>query len=227
IGLTYQRLLLTWKDAGRIKGDILIDLSTGPCIFHLLPIFKCFKDITILEFNESCLKDLQKWLNKETDTYDWAHASKIVAELKESSESWEGDEDDLRRRIKRILKYDFTKGNPTDPVILQKADCVIVLGVLAHISKDLDVYCNNLKKLSSLLKLGGRLLIIGGFHASYYTVAKQKYHILNFSEQDLRAALCSSGFAVERLESKDSRIRDDTVYYHHIFMVSAVKNIEI
>ncbi|CAH2320321.1 nicotinamide N-methyltransferase-like [Pelobates cultripes] len=66
---------------GHIKGDTLIDISSSASIFHLLPICTYFKDITILEFNDACLKDLQKWLNKEPGAFDWSHASKIVAEL--------------------------------------------------------------------------------------------------------------------------------------------------
>ncbi|XP_063291718.1 indolethylamine N-methyltransferase-like [Pelobates fuscus] len=209
--------------SGCLRGNTLIDISIGSLIFHLLPLCKYFKDITILEFNEHCLKELKKWLNKEEDALDWSHAAKFAAELEGNSEKWVEKEDDLRRCIKGILPCDFTKENPTDPVVLPKADCVINLYVLGGVSKDLDSYRHNLMTISSMLKLGGHLLLIGGFNASYYKVSGHKYHILNFSEEELRTILKDCGFSIERMEMMESKIRSDIVYYHHVFFACAVK----
>ncbi|CAH2320318.1 nicotinamide N-methyltransferase-like [Pelobates cultripes] len=76
-----MKLIFSEVKSGRLRGSTLIDHSVGPVIFHLLPLCKYFKDITILELNEHCVKVLQKWLNKEEDALDWSHAAKIVAEL--------------------------------------------------------------------------------------------------------------------------------------------------
>ncbi|CAH2320319.1 nicotinamide N-methyltransferase-like [Pelobates cultripes] len=217
------KVIFSEVKSGRIKGSTLIDISFGPFIFHLLPLCKYFKDITVLEFNEPCLKVLQKWLNKDEDALDWSHAAKIAAELEGNSENWVEKEEDLRRCIKTILPCDFNKQNPTDPVVLAKADCVINLYVLGKISKDSDSYRQNLKIMSSMLKLGGRLLLIGAFKASHYKVSGEKYHVLNFNEEELRTMLKDCGFNIERMEVMESKIRSDVIYYHQMFYVCAVK----
>ncbi|CAH2320169.1 indolethylamine N-methyltransferase [Pelobates cultripes] len=66
---------------GQITGERLIDISAGPNIYHLLPIFEFFRDITILEFSDLCVKELEKWKNKESESYDWTHALSIMSEL--------------------------------------------------------------------------------------------------------------------------------------------------
>ncbi|XP_063291719.1 indolethylamine N-methyltransferase-like [Pelobates fuscus] len=221
------KVLSSELNSGCLRGSTLIDISFGPSIFHLLPLCKYFKDITVLEVNEHCLKGLQKWLNKEEDALDWSHAAKIVAELEGNSEKWVEKEDDLRRCIKGILPCDFTKENPTDPVVLPKADCVFNLYLLGTISKDLDSYRHNLKIISSMLKLGGHLCLIGGFNASHYKVSGHTYHILNYNEEDLRKALKDCGFFIERPVVTESKIRSDVIYYHHEFFAFAVKNREL
>ncbi|KAM8927180.1 indolethylamine N-methyltransferase-like [Pelodytes ibericus] len=208
--------------SGRIKGDTLIEFSAGPVIFHLFPVYKLFKDIIMLEFNDECVRDVQKWVNNEEGAFDWSHASQKVSELEGNRDDWKEKEEDLRRRIKCILKCDFTKENPTHPDVLQKADCVCILYVLDHISKDLDEYCHNLKIISSMLKLGGRLLMFGGFNASFYMLGEHKYHVLCFSEEEFRKAVRDCGFCIERLEVIDSTIHDFSDY-KQVFFISAVK----
>ncbi|CAH2320302.1 nicotinamide N-methyltransferase-like [Pelobates cultripes] len=66
---------------GQITGDCLLDISAGPVIHHLLPIFESFKRITILEFSDLCVNELEKWKSKESDFLDWTHALSIMAEL--------------------------------------------------------------------------------------------------------------------------------------------------
>ncbi|KAM8927184.1 indolethylamine N-methyltransferase-like [Pelodytes ibericus] len=212
--------------SGRLKGDTLIDFSTGPNIIHLLPICKLFKDVIILEFNDQSLMDIQKWVNNEEGAFDWSHVSQLASELEGDRDNWKEKEEDLRRRIKRILKCDFTKENPTHPDVLQKADCVCNFYVLGHISKDLDEYCHNLKITSSMLKLGGRLLLTGGFNATFYMLGEHKYHILCFKEEEFRKAVRDCGFCIERLEVMDSKIQTDAFYFEKLFFIIAVKERE-
>ncbi|CAH2320308.1 nicotinamide N-methyltransferase-like [Pelobates cultripes] len=69
---------------GEITGDYLIDISGGCNIHHLLPIFEFFRDITILEFSDLCVKELVKWKHRESESYDWTHVLSIMAELQGS-----------------------------------------------------------------------------------------------------------------------------------------------
>ncbi|XP_063291710.1 nicotinamide N-methyltransferase-like [Pelobates fuscus] len=208
---------------GQITGDYLIDISAGPVAYYLLPIFEFFRDITILEFSDLCVKELEKWRNSDSESYDSTHALSIMAELQGTSFKGNEMENALRRNISHILKCDFTKENITDPVVLPKADCVLSLYVFHAVCEDLDEYCRNLKKVSCLLKLGGHLLLIGLVNAKYYTVGGSKYHILTTDKKFIEEALRDAGFVIEHMEVIESKMRNDTTYVEHMCFIKASK----
>ncbi|KAM8927190.1 nicotinamide N-methyltransferase-like [Pelodytes ibericus] len=216
--------LIKYLDSAHISGDTLIDCSVGPTIFHMLPICEHFKDIIILETSDACITEMEKWMNKEADAFDWSHASKVTKELKRPSHDLEEIEEDLRRRIKRILQYDFTKTNPA--VVLQGADCVLSLFVLNAVSKDHDAYCQNLRQLSCMLKLGGHLLLFGAFHANHYMVGEHKFHKLNYDEVFIRKALGDTGFSIEHFETTKREEPNEFSNYEQVWFISAVKRRE-
>uniref|UniRef100_A0A8C5R804 Phenylethanolamine N-methyltransferase n=1 Tax=Leptobrachium leishanense TaxID=445787 RepID=A0A8C5R804_9ANUR len=211
------------KISGRIKGESVIDCSVGCDIFHLLPICEGFQDIAILESADSCIVELEKWTKKEQDAIDLSHASQIVTALEGNSDKWKEKEESLRQRIKNILKCDFERDNPTHPVVLKKADCLLSLYVLHFVSKDLDVFCSNLQKFSSILKLGGRLLLFGGFNATFYTVDGEAFHLLPLDEPFVRKALLETGFVVLNLETIENKVRNELAHYEHIYFIDALK----
>uniref|UniRef100_A0A8C5R8J2 Nicotinamide N-methyltransferase-like n=1 Tax=Leptobrachium leishanense TaxID=445787 RepID=A0A8C5R8J2_9ANUR len=201
----------------------MIDLSAGSTLFQLLPVYKCFSDITILELNDGCVWDMEKWVNGEEDAYDWAHAVKVLKELGGCSDNWKEMENDLRSRVKRILKCDLTNENPTDPVILEKADCLINFYVLGAVCKDIDDYSRKLKRMSSMLKKGGCLLLSGAFHCSFYAVNEDNFSFLDYREEDLRKIFKDNGYHIELMETTEKGSCVTFIHYEHIFVVCAIK----
>uniref|UniRef100_A0A8C5R7Z5 Nicotinamide N-methyltransferase n=1 Tax=Leptobrachium leishanense TaxID=445787 RepID=A0A8C5R7Z5_9ANUR len=211
------------KIAGKIKGESLIDLSATSNISHLLPICAGFKDITILECSDSCIVELEKWMKKEQDVIDWSYAAQIVAALEGNSDKWEEKEESLRGRIKHVLKCDFDRDNPTHPVVLKKADCLLTKFIMNLVSKDHDTYCRNIRKMSSMLNVGGLLLFFGGFNSAFYTVGCESFHILSCDEPFVRKTLQEEGFTVLNLQRLESKVRNELVHYEHIFFIEALK----
>ncbi|XP_053308405.1 nicotinamide N-methyltransferase-like [Spea bombifrons] len=208
---------------GNIRGEVLIDVSVGPTFHQLLSVSEYFKEITVLEFSDACIKDLENWVKKGDDAFDLSHTSKFLTELQETNDKWEEKEENVRKRIKHILKCDFTKKNPTDPVVLPKADCIVSYFGINVVSKDQKSYSDNLKKLSIMLKPGGRLLLFGGFNAVFFTLADEKFHTLSYDEAFLRKALAEAGFAIDGLEVLESKMRNESFYCEHICFVNALK----
>uniref|UniRef100_A0A8C5R869 Uncharacterized protein n=1 Tax=Leptobrachium leishanense TaxID=445787 RepID=A0A8C5R869_9ANUR len=173
------------------------------------------------------MKTLQKWMNKEPDVLDWSYATKIAAEIEGCGVKWEEKEEDVRKRIKHILKCDTSNENLTDPVILRNADCVFSFCVLEQISENLDAFHANVKKIALMLKPGGCLLLVSELIATHYIVAEHKYHILNHDEADVRTALQNAGFTVEQWEVIESKIRNDNIYYEYVLFACAVKKRDI
>ncbi|XP_063291724.1 indolethylamine N-methyltransferase-like [Pelobates fuscus] len=213
--------------SGNIKGDTFIDISVGPTISHLLPVCDYFKEITILEVNDQCLEDIEKWVKKDADALDWSHTSTHMAKLEGNSGNWEEKEELLRSRVKRILKCDFTKENLTDPVVLDKTDCLMSLCIMHFVHKDHESYREGMKKVTSLIKLGGHLLMFGVFNAKFCTLGEDKLHIMSYDEDFMLSTLKTIGFSIESFQKTKSKIRCTLVEYDHIWFVRAVKMWEL
>ncbi|OCT98973.1 nicotinamide N-methyltransferase [Xenopus laevis] len=208
---------------GHIKGESLIDISIGPLIFPLFPIFEYFKEITILKFNDDCIKEVEKWKTSDTDACDWSHAVMFMMELEGNSVVWTHKEEQLKRRIKHILKCDLSKENLVDQRMVPKADCVLSAWIMETISKDETSYCRNLKKISSLLKLGGHLILIGDIQGSFFIVGGHKYHILSVGEEFLRKALQDEGYSIVLYNAVERNAEKQTTNYKKIVCIIAQK----
>ncbi|XP_063313688.1 indolethylamine N-methyltransferase-like [Pelobates fuscus] len=207
---------------GNIKGDVLIDFSPGPVIFSLLPVCKYFKDIIILEFNDRSIKEMEKWINGDT-AFDWSHASQLLKDLEGNCDELQEKEHLLRTKIKDVLKCDLSKENPTDPIILPKADCIISIWVLEMVSKDKDAYCNNLRKIYSLLKPGGHLVMVYDINVSFLKIGEHNFHILTYDEEFPRKTLKDLGFKIESYEVKEKTASTTDIDYEKIVFLTALK----
>ncbi|KAM4642126.1 indolethylamine N-methyltransferase-like [Discoglossus pictus] len=212
--------------SGRIKGDTLIDFTLGPIIYHLFTISEFFEDITVLETNDTCIKELEKWMNMDPDAFDWSHASKYIAELEGNSAGWKKKEETVKQSIKQILKCNFEKENPTDPVVLPKVDCLLTGCALDLISKDQEQYSKNLKKFSRWLKLGGHLILIGVLNASFYMVGEHKIHFTTYNEDVLKKLIVDAGYVIESFEMTESKLCSDVADHEHMVFITALKERE-
>ncbi|KAM4696026.1 nicotinamide N-methyltransferase-like [Rhinophrynus dorsalis] len=211
------------KRSGAVKGDTLTDLIVGPTLYHLMVAVDYFKEITILESNDTCLREINMWLNNEEGAIDWSHAAMFACALKGERERWKEQEAKLRSRVKRVLKVDFTKANPLDHVPLRQADCLINVFYLEVVSKTRDIYLSNLKQMSSFLKVGGYLIMASVLNMSYYTIGQNKYFILKCDDEFVRKALLDTGFIIESYEKIESKLNTPLVDYEHIYFIVARK----
>ncbi|KAG8584634.1 hypothetical protein GDO81_004699 [Engystomops pustulosus] len=76
-----MKTLQTLTSSGKIAGKTLIDFSSGPVISHLLPICDYFSDVIILETNDFCMREMEKWRKKEEEAFDWSHLLEHFSEL--------------------------------------------------------------------------------------------------------------------------------------------------
>lgn len=109
-------------------------------------------------------------------------------------------EDKLRKTLKRVVPCDVTKSNPLYPLVLPKADCVLTVGCLECACKDEVAYGNVIKNLSSLLKVGGHLIIGSILGSTIFRCGDKQFTLINLSEQFLRKVVTDTGFVIEDLE---------------------------
>ncbi|XP_069804282.1 nicotinamide N-methyltransferase-like [Dendropsophus ebraccatus] len=209
---------------GHIKGDILLDITTGPLVHHLYAACEFFKHIIVLKVSDQCIMELKRWLDTRTGAFDWGHATKLHIDMEGKSDELQNKEEKVRSAAQHVMICDFEKENMTDPIVLPPADCIITGWLLDAICKDQDDYIRYLRKFSGLLKPGGHLLLIGSLNATYYTVGKDRFHALTCDEDFVKKALVTEGFIIDSCKvQKRTAMSDLTDYKGVIFIVAHKK----
>ncbi|NP_001396196.1 nicotinamide N-methyltransferase isoform 5 [Mus musculus] len=66
---------------GAVKGELLIDIGSGPTIYQLLSACESFTEIIVSDYTDQNLWELQKWLKKEPGAFDWSPVVTYVCDL--------------------------------------------------------------------------------------------------------------------------------------------------
>ncbi|KAM4827952.1 nicotinamide N-methyltransferase [Thomomys bottae] len=185
---------------GDVKGDLLIDIGSGPTVYQLLSACQSFREIIVTDYVDQNLHELKKWLHKEPGAFDWSPVVTYVCDLEGNRiQSWEKEEK-LRQAVKRVLKCDVTQSQPLGGVLVPLADCLLSSLCLDAACPDLLTYRGALKNLSSLLKPGGFLVIADALKSSYYMVGEQRFSSLSLSQEAVKAAVEEAGYSIEQFE---------------------------
>ncbi|OCT66977.1 nicotinamide N-methyltransferase [Xenopus laevis] len=201
--------------SGLVKGETLIELSVTS-FMHMLVAADYFDNIIMLHSCESDEQEAQKWLNKEPEAIDHSHLTTFVCGLKGECTTCEEHEEKTRRAVKQVVRWDITKENPLGDVVLPQADCVLSCAYLDIVSKDHEMYLKLLKQISSLVKIGGHLIMIGALNQTYYMLGQHKFSSLTYDEEFLRKALAKNGFIIERFGKEKSRHNSGLCDYEYL-----------
>ncbi|KYO36035.1 hypothetical protein Y1Q_0012300 [Alligator mississippiensis] len=68
-------------NTGDVKGDILIDIGSGPTIYQLLSACEKFNKIIVSDYADRNRQELEKWLKKGPGAFDWTLVVKYVCKL--------------------------------------------------------------------------------------------------------------------------------------------------
>ncbi|MEE6484636.1 hypothetical protein FKM82_013953 [Ascaphus truei] len=212
---------------GCVRGDTLIEVSIGAAITHLLIASDYFKEIIMLESFDVSIREIEKWLKKEPGAIDRSHAARFACELEGKSDGWEEKEEKVRRAVTRVVKCDFTKANPLEPVVVPQADGLISMWYLEAASKDHDSYLSNLKKMSSFLKVGGHLILFVFLNVSYYMLDQHKFSMLTYDEEFAKKALRNTGYIIKSFGKLKSKLSTHLADYEHVGYFVACKEREV
>lgn len=183
-----------------VKGDLLIDIGSGPTIYQLLSACESFKEIIATDYSDQNLQELEKWLKKEPGAFDWSPVTAHVCELEGNRMKRTEKEEKLRRVVKQVLKCDVTQRRPLGAVSLPPADCLLSTLCLDAACPDLPAYRAALRNLSSLLKPGGYLVLLDALKSSYYMIGEQRFSSLSLDREAVEAAVREAGYTIEQFE---------------------------
>lgn len=185
---------------GGVKGELLIDIGSGPTIYQLLSACESFTEIVVSDYTDQNLWELQKWLKKDPGAFDWSPVVTYVCDLEGNRTKGPEKEEKLRRAIKQVLKCDVTQSQPLGGVSLPPADCLLSTLCLDAACPDLPAYRTALRNLGSLLKPGGFLVMVDALKSSYYMIGEQKFSSLPLGWEAVRDAVEEAGYTIEQFE---------------------------
>ncbi|NXP02568.1 NNMT methyltransferase, partial [Thinocorus orbignyianus] len=202
-------------------GKTLIDVGCGPTIYQLLSACERFQEITALDYTDQNRRELEKWLKKEAGAFDWRPVVEYVCELEGGREKWAEKEEKLRKKVKQVLKCDVTKANPTDPVSLPPADCVVSALCLEAACKDLPTFRSALRNMGTLLKPGGHLVMVTVLRETYYAFNNQVFSCLRLEKSMVEEAVEGAGFNVTFSEVQPCPFSDIRADYEAVLSLVA------
>ncbi|XP_075437849.1 indolethylamine N-methyltransferase-like [Ascaphus truei] len=164
--------------------------------------FKEVQDNYRTDFLAHNRAEVQKWLKKDPDAFDWSPVTKFVCELEGDSdvENWKEKEGTLCRTVKQVLKCDVLKRNPFEPEVLPPADPILSCLCLEVACKDIQSLCNTLKHFHDLIKPGGHLIVLSSLNCSFYFVGQKCFNCMAITKEGLELAFKGAGYEIEKLE---------------------------
>uniref|UniRef100_A0A8D0E7B4 Uncharacterized protein n=1 Tax=Salvator merianae TaxID=96440 RepID=A0A8D0E7B4_SALMN len=176
----------------------LIDIGTGPTIYQFLSACESFREIIATDYADQNREELQRWLKRDPDAFDWTPVVKYVSSrsLKEG-ERLESSENQFHRAIRQVLKCDVTQPEPLAPQAVPPADCLLSLLCLEGACKDLPPYHSALKNISSLVKPGGHLVLYTILDETFYMVGQRPFSCLYLRQEDVEEAVKEARFAIQ------------------------------
>ncbi|XP_068120040.1 nicotinamide N-methyltransferase-like [Hyperolius riggenbachi] len=187
--------------SGKVTGETLIDIGTGPTIYNLLSACEAFKNIILTDFADRNREELNTWLTNQPGAFDWSPVVKYVCQLEGDRITWKEKEARLRKAVKQVLKCDVLESNPTNPVVLPQADCLLSCLCLEGACKDLETFVLALNNITTLLKPGGYLVLTGVLEDEYYMVGEVRFSALSVTEDFLKESVCGAGYVIEDFQS--------------------------
>ncbi|CAJ0967699.1 unnamed protein product [Ranitomeya imitator] len=121
-------------------------------------------------------------------------------------------EEQVRKAIQRVVKYDLLSGS-VDSVVLPQQDCVMNILLFNIICNTKEDMTNNLKTLTSWLKIGGYLVFLIALDMSFYRVGQLKFSTLTGNAKFAKESVTRAGFVIEKGQvlpiSVENEIADD------------------
>ncbi|XP_078540053.1 nicotinamide N-methyltransferase-like isoform X2 [Lissotriton helveticus] len=173
-----------------VKGDILIKYGGALLLSSLLPACEYFNKIIIVDFVGASLKGINQWLDKEPGII-------VPCELEKDREIWTEKEEKMRKVIKEVVKAELPESYPVAPGLRVQADCILSEFCLEFLSRDENAYCKALKSMSSLLNLGGCLVMFAFLKCTFYMVGTFKFPMLCLEAEFVKKAVIDSGFIIK------------------------------
>ncbi|KFM68538.1 Nicotinamide N-methyltransferase, partial [Stegodyphus mimosarum] len=135
----------------------------------------------------------------------------------------------IRKSVKCVVRSDLLSDTvlPLEPLIATETeppfDLVISVLCIETAAPDYEGYIDILKRINSLLKVGGGLIICGYENGSMWQVGDKTFHHIKLTTKQLLEALGTAGFGKCDLRTCPKRESEYSYDYETLFCVAAEK----
>ncbi|XP_069495848.1 nicotinamide N-methyltransferase-like [Ambystoma mexicanum] len=224
-----QRQILTqlfrFFSSGEVKGDTLIHYGGCHILSFLFPACGFFKEIILAEFLETRLQAARTWINREAGAFDWSPAAKYVCELEGNREMWIEKEENLRRKIVKLIKCKANEDHPVAPKLPTQVDCLLSTMLLELVCTDVDGFRKAVKDMSSLVKIDGHFVLQVVLGCTYMMSGTFKLPFLCLDKECVIAAVTDAGCVIKesQINERVNQTKYSVMDYSGVFCLLACK----
>ena len=208
----------------------MLEFGGGPVIKSLISAAPFVREIVFAAYSENERKEVELWKDNKQGAHDWSPFFQYIVnelERKEGEAVWQEREALLRSQIKAIIACDITQDYPLR-IKQEPFDIVSTSLCLEAACKSYDEYKKAVKKLGSLLKLGGFMIIAAVERQTFYMVGGKRWFCLYLTLAQIREALELAGFVIleaERDPAPIEQINKPTVSDYKAFLFVAAQKV--
>ena len=161
----------------------VLDFGSGPVVAYVVSAATIATEIAFADISDKNQRAIQHWIDKDESAWDWLpHIAYIVESIEgKSAEEAVEREKQLRKVIKGVVPCDVM----SDEQLIRKGyegpyDAVYCFFVLAGAASTAEEYKAAMKRVSSLIKKGGSLLLYASVindtsKPGFYSVGSVKF----------------------------------------------------
>ncbi|XP_056397732.1 nicotinamide N-methyltransferase-like [Hyla sarda] len=216
----------TWRAVnrrGHVKGDSLLEMGAAGMVFPLFSASNVFKNIYVMDTTNTSVRHIKKWLEKGDEATDWSHAAKLTCELEGNADGWQEKEEQVRRAVKGVFRYNLSDEGSKESVPIPKVDCVLMVYFLNGVCRTKEDFKVNLKTFTSWLKVGGYLVFFIALNMTFFKIGDHKFSTLAVNEKFVRKAINNAGFVIEKDKIIPTSVESDNVDYEDLHFIVARK----
>ncbi|PRD30787.1 UNVERIFIED_CONTAM: Nnmt [Trichonephila clavipes] len=193
----------------RFKGEKLLEIGSGATVHNIASASAYFPIILQSDFVEDNREALKQWHKRESPM-DWSEFLNITARL----EDFKSDVNEIRTKIEHRLRNNVKAVvycNLLSDGILRREeipegagppyDLIISMLCLEIPCSDFESFVDVLKRVNTLLKKGGGLIMGSFLEADSWYVGEKKFSKLKICLKDILLALELAGFGHHEVKS--------------------------
>ena len=185
----------------------ILEYSGDPSLLHMVPAALKASKIVFSDYLQQNRIEVNKWISNDPGAFDWSSCIERTLKLEEEGKTPEEIKIQkraatLREKIHAVVSCDLSSSSLVERGYEGPYDVVNCTGVLDSICSTVEQFSLGVKKLSSLVKGGGYLILNNDYTSESFFIGDAEFVTpLIVTESDIKDAFYSSGFSEVAFES--------------------------